>query len=66
VEVLEYFVGGSRVAVETEETLEVPDPATGELLGQVPLSSTADVDRAVECTPPGVTVWSATPRGKSL
>jgi malonate-semialdehyde dehydrogenase (acetylating) / methylmalonate-semialdehyde dehydrogenase len=46
-ELLENFVGGNRVAVEAEEKLEVPDPATGELLGEVPLSSTSDVDRAV-------------------
>jgi acyl-CoA reductase-like NAD-dependent aldehyde dehydrogenase len=43
VELFENFVGGNRIAVEAEEKLEVPDPATGELLGQVPLSGTSDV-----------------------
>ena len=32
-EVLKNFVGGSPVDAEAEEELEVPDPATGELLG---------------------------------
>lgn len=60
-EVLENFVGGSRVAVETEEKLAVPDPATGELLGQVPLSGTADVDRAVEVAYEAFKEWSEEP-----
>ena len=37
-EAVKNFVGGNPVAAEAEEKLEVPDPATGELLGRVPLS----------------------------
>ena len=59
VEVLKNFVGGGPVAVEVEEELEVPDPATGELLGRVPLSGAEDVDRAVQAHLP------RTPGGRS-
>jgi malonate-semialdehyde dehydrogenase (acetylating) / methylmalonate-semialdehyde dehydrogenase len=61
VELLENFVGGNRIAVEAEEKLEVPDPATGELLGQVPLSSTSDVDRAVGAAHEAFKEWREEP-----
>jgi malonate-semialdehyde dehydrogenase (acetylating) / methylmalonate-semialdehyde dehydrogenase len=61
VELLENFVGGNRIAVEAEEKLEVPDPATGELLGQVPLSSTTDVDRAVGAAHEAFKEWREEP-----
>ena len=60
-ELLENFVGGNRIAVEAEENLEVPDPATGELLGQVPLSSTSDVDRAVGAAHEAFKEWREEP-----
>jgi malonate-semialdehyde dehydrogenase (acetylating)/methylmalonate-semialdehyde dehydrogenase len=46
-EAVKNFVEGNLVAAKVEEELEVPDPATGELLGRVPLSGVEDVDRAV-------------------
>jgi malonate-semialdehyde dehydrogenase (acetylating)/methylmalonate-semialdehyde dehydrogenase len=61
VELFENFVGGNRIAVEAEEKLEVPDPATGELLGQVPLSSTSDVDRAVGAAHEAFKEWREEP-----
>jgi malonate-semialdehyde dehydrogenase (acetylating) / methylmalonate-semialdehyde dehydrogenase len=61
VELLENFVGGNRIAVEAEEKLEVPDPATGELLGHVPLSSTSDVDRAVGAAHEAFKEWREEP-----
>ena len=45
---LENFVGGRGVAVETDEILDVLDPANGEVLARVPLSTSGDVDRAVQ------------------
>ena len=60
-ELLENFVGGNRIAVEAEEKLEVPDPATGELLGHVPLSSTSDVDRAVGAAHEAFKEWREEP-----
>src|SRR5215217_12047 len=61
VEVLKNFVGGGPVAVEAGEELEVPDPATGELLGWVPLSGAEDVDRAVQVAARAFEEWREEP-----
>src|SRR5919199_5004079 len=61
VEVIKNLVGGSPVVAEVEEELEVPDPATGELLGRVPLSGTADVDRAVRSAAEAFREWREEP-----
>src|SRR5918911_3133648 len=60
-EVLKNFVGGSPVAAEVEDELEVPDPATGELWGLVPLSGAADVDRAVRSAAGAFEEWREEP-----
>ncbi|MCA1717479.1 MAG: aldehyde dehydrogenase family protein, partial [Actinobacteria bacterium] len=60
-EVLKNFVGGGLVAAEVEEELEVPDPATGELLGRVPLSGAEDVDRAVRVAARAFEEWREEP-----
>ena len=60
-EVLKNFVGGNPVAAEVEDELEVPDPATGELLGLVPLSGAADVDRAVRSAAEAFEEWREEP-----
>ena len=43
---LRLFIGGEWV--ETEETFDTTDPATGELLARVPLATTEHVDAAVK------------------
>jgi len=60
-EVLKNFVGGELVAAEAEEKLGVPDPATGELLGRVPLSGTSDVDQAVRIAAEAFEEWREEP-----
>jgi malonate-semialdehyde dehydrogenase (acetylating)/methylmalonate-semialdehyde dehydrogenase len=55
------FVGGSPVAAEVEEELDVPDPATEELLGRVPLSGKEDVDRAVRAAAEAFEEWREEP-----
>lgn len=40
------FIGGKWVAPATSEVIEVHSPATGELVGKVPLASEADVNAA--------------------
>ncbi|MBX7431746.1 aldehyde dehydrogenase [Mycobacterium sp. Y57] len=40
------FIGGKWVRPATAEVIEVHSPATGELVGRVPLASAADVDAA--------------------
>jgi betaine-aldehyde dehydrogenase len=41
------YINGEFAAPDTQATLEVVDPATGETLGRVPDGSAVDVDRAV-------------------
>jgi malonate-semialdehyde dehydrogenase (acetylating)/methylmalonate-semialdehyde dehydrogenase len=61
VETVKNFVGGNLVDVEVEEELEIPDPATGELLGRVPLSGVADVDQAVRVAAKAFGEWREEP-----
>ncbi len=42
------FIGGQWIDAASGETLDVENPATGEVVATVPASSGADVDRAVE------------------
>src|SRR3954453_13792304 len=42
------FIGGEWVASSSGETMEVLNPATGEVIAEVPRSTAEDVDRAVE------------------
>ncbi|MGH2995482.1 MAG: aldehyde dehydrogenase family protein, partial [Gaiellaceae bacterium] len=43
------YIGGGWVDAEAAtESLDVTNPATGEVMAQVPLSGAADVDRAVQ------------------
>ena len=55
------YVGGGWVDVETAERLDVTNPATGEMLAQVPLSGAADVDAAVRAARNAFPAWRATP-----
>jgi malonate-semialdehyde dehydrogenase (acetylating) / methylmalonate-semialdehyde dehydrogenase len=60
-EAVKNFVEGNLVAAKVEEELEVPDPATGELLGRVPLSGVEDVDRAVRAAARAFEGWREEP-----
>jgi malonate-semialdehyde dehydrogenase (acetylating)/methylmalonate-semialdehyde dehydrogenase len=55
------YVGGSWVEADTDERLDVTNPATGEVMAQVPLSSAKDVDRAVAAAREAFPGWRATP-----
>jgi acyl-CoA reductase-like NAD-dependent aldehyde dehydrogenase len=45
---MQNFVGGEWVDAAEGETMEVINPATGEVIAEVPRGTQADVDRAVE------------------
>ncbi len=60
-QLLDNYVGGRRVAVESDDVLDVHDPATGGVLARVPLSTPADVDRAVDAAQDAFETWSETP-----
>ena len=60
-QLLENYIGGRRVAAESAETVEVWDPASGDVLARVPLSSAADVDQAVQAAQAAFEEWSDVP-----
>lgn len=60
-ETLKNYVGGKQAEVEAEEHLGVPDPATGEILAQVPLSGESDVDTAVRTAAEAFREWREEP-----
>jgi malonate-semialdehyde dehydrogenase (acetylating)/methylmalonate-semialdehyde dehydrogenase len=55
------FIGGAWVPSSGAEIRPIIDPATGEALGAVPLSTSADVDGAVQAATAAYPAWRATP-----
>ena len=60
-ETLKNYIGGAWISASTERTLDVVNPATGERLARVPLSSTVDVDRAVTVAREAFDTWRRVP-----
>ncbi|WP_026975594.1 CoA-acylating methylmalonate-semialdehyde dehydrogenase [Alicyclobacillus contaminans] len=58
---LQNYIGGQWVPPNTTDTLVVPNPATGETLAHVPMSTQADVDQAVAAAKRAFPSWSETP-----
>ncbi|WP_018131089.1 CoA-acylating methylmalonate-semialdehyde dehydrogenase [Effusibacillus pohliae] len=58
---LKNYIGGAWVASQTDRYEDVPNPATGERLGQVPLSTKDEVDAAVQAALRAFPAWSETP-----
>jgi malonate-semialdehyde dehydrogenase (acetylating)/methylmalonate-semialdehyde dehydrogenase len=61
VEIVRNYVGGGWRDAESGATLPLRNPATGELLGHVPLSTATDVDAAVQAAKAAFPGWRATP-----
>ncbi len=55
------YIAGVWTKPATKDDLAVVNPATGESLGRVPLSSVAEVDRAVEAASKAYREWRETP-----
>jgi malonate-semialdehyde dehydrogenase (acetylating)/methylmalonate-semialdehyde dehydrogenase len=55
--VLDNYVGGQWTPASSEEGLDVTNPATGEVLARVPLSSRADLDAAVAAARAALPEW---------
>jgi malonate-semialdehyde dehydrogenase (acetylating)/methylmalonate-semialdehyde dehydrogenase len=55
------WVGGEWRAAGGTDTVPVRDPATGEALGRVPLSTAEDVDAAVRAAKAAFPAWRETP-----
>jgi len=67
VKTYQQFIGGSWVDSASGETLDVENPATGEVIAAVPASGKADVDRAVDAAATAFETWSlTTPQTRSL
>ena len=60
-EKLQNYIGGTWVPSATDRYQEVPNPATGEVIGRVPLSTKNEVDAAVEAARLAFPAWSQTP-----
>ncbi|WP_066304081.1 CoA-acylating methylmalonate-semialdehyde dehydrogenase [Bacillus sp. FJAT-29814] len=61
VKVLKNFIGGQWVEAKTQRYEEVPNPATGEILAEVPFSTREDLNAAVAAAKEAFASWSETP-----
>ena len=57
--VLDNYVGGRWTSSSTDELLDVTNPATGEVLARVPLSTPAELDAAVAAAREALPAWRA-------
>jgi malonate-semialdehyde dehydrogenase (acetylating)/methylmalonate-semialdehyde dehydrogenase len=58
---LKNYINGQWVEPENSGYLEVENPSTGEIIGELPLSTAAELDRAVAAAKAAFPGWSATP-----
>src|SRR3954467_13763681 len=63
---LKNFVAGAWALPSARETLPVKNPATGEVIASVPLSSATDVDRAASAAADAFPEWRRTPPGDRI
>ena len=56
---LDNYVGGRWVPATGSETLDVTNPASGDVLARVPLSASADLDAAVQAARSALPAWRA-------
>ena len=54
---LDNYIAGEWTAASGADALDVTNPATGEVLARVPLSASADLDRAVKAAREALPVW---------
>jgi malonate-semialdehyde dehydrogenase (acetylating)/methylmalonate-semialdehyde dehydrogenase len=58
---LRNYIGGEWLAVENADYLDLTNPATGESLGRVPLSTLSEVDAAVDAARTAFPAWRRVP-----
>lgn len=58
---LQNYINGEWVDTQTEEYLEIINPARDDLLCEVPISTKADVDAAVQAAQAAFYDWANTP-----
>ncbi len=65
-ELLKNYIAGSWTAASTEDSLPVDNPATSEVLAQVPLSTATDIDRAVQTAQAAFRTWRQVPPSQRI
>ncbi len=60
------FINGNWENAETNDFVEVTNPATSEVLARTPLSSSADVEKAVSAAERAFPLWRRTPSGERV
>src|SRR6188474_3113842 len=63
---LKNFVGGRWEDASAGQAIPVRNPATGDVLAEAPLSSAADVGKAVEAASKALQSWRRTPAGDRI
>ncbi len=58
---LQMYIAGAWCDAENDRTAPVSNPATEEVIAQVPLATAADLDRAVDAAVAGFATWRAIP-----
>lgn len=58
---LKNYINGQWVTAQGKDTLDVPNPATGEILAKVPISLKEDVDSAVSTAKEAFKTWKDVP-----
>jgi malonate-semialdehyde dehydrogenase (acetylating)/methylmalonate-semialdehyde dehydrogenase len=61
VQTLDNFIGGRWVHAQTDSFFDVHNPAVGDVIGRTPLSTSADVDAAVQAALRAFPAWRDTP-----
>jgi len=63
---LHNYIGGTWEAALATESIAVTNPATGDVIAQVPLSSREDVANAVKAAAGALPAWRRTPAGDRI
>jgi 1-pyrroline dehydrogenase len=67
VKTYQQFIGGEFVDAASGETLDIENPANGQVIAKVPASSAEDVNRAVDAADKAFQTWKqTTPQDRSL
>lgn len=53
------YIDGAWLAADSQQTLDVTNPATGEIIGRVPRMGTAETRRAIDAAQAALPVWRA-------
>jgi malonate-semialdehyde dehydrogenase (acetylating)/methylmalonate-semialdehyde dehydrogenase len=64
--IVNHFVNGSTWTGESKQQIDINNPTTGTILGQVTLANSTDVDHVVKTAHEAFPAWSATPPAKRI